>query len=161
MRQVALAPCSPFSVSRGPAPGERHPGPAVRASGSTPTWRRPRTRRTTPWSATACAPWNTWPLSAGPGSDVWYAHGIHFNDEELRELAQHRHRRGPLPHQQHEARLGRRPGPGDAAPGRPRGPGRGRLRQQRRLLPAGGAPGVLPAPPAHRQRRRPHRATTC
>ena len=21
------------------------------------------------------------------GPDVWYAHGIHFNDEELRELA--------------------------------------------------------------------------
>ena len=39
------------------------------------------------------------------GSDVWFAHGIHFNDEELRVLAKTGHRRGPLPHQQHEALL--------------------------------------------------------
>ncbi|CAN4031919.1 DUF5668 domain-containing protein, partial [Dysosmobacter welbionis] len=39
----------------------------------------------------------------------------------------HRHRRGPLPHQQHEVGLRRRPGAGDAGAGRPGGIGGGRL----------------------------------
>ena len=48
---------------------------------------------------------------------------------------QDRHRRGPLPHLQHEALLRRRPDPGDAGAGRSRGTGRGRQRLQRRLQP--------------------------
>ena len=85
------------------------------------------------------------------GSDVWFAHGIHFNDEELRVLAKNRHRRGSLPHQQHETLLRHRPDPGDAGAGRSRGTGRGRQRLQRRLQPYGGAAGGLPAPPPERQ----------
>ena len=34
--------------------------------GCTPTWRRPGTRSSTPWSGSACAPWPTWRRWAGP-----------------------------------------------------------------------------------------------
>lgn len=70
---------------------------------------------------------------------------------------QNRHRRGSLPHQQHEALLRHRPDPGDAGAGRSRGTGRGRQRLQRRLQPYGGAAGGLPAPPPERQPPGPHR----
>ena len=67
------------------------------------------------------------------GSDVWYAHGIHFNDDELKVLAATKTGVAPLSHQQHEALLRRCPDSQNAGAGRAGGACRGRLCQQRRL----------------------------
>lgn len=86
MRQVALAPCSPFSVS-----GELLRQSALLA-------RQYHVRLHTHVAETrdevnyTLSRYHMRPLeymaSLGwTGPDVWYAHGIHFNDEELRELA--------------------------------------------------------------------------
>jgi cytosine/adenosine deaminase-related metal-dependent hydrolase len=86
MRQVALAPCSPFSVSaellRQSAILARqyhvrlHTHVAETMDEERYTLEKYQMR---PLEYMASLGWT--------GSDVWYAHGIHFNDEELRELA--------------------------------------------------------------------------
>jgi len=86
MRQVALAPCSPFSVSgellRQSALLARqyhvrlHTHVAETKDEERYTMERFRMR---PLEYMASVGWT--------GEDVWYAHGIHFSDEELRELA--------------------------------------------------------------------------
>ena len=86
MRQIVLAPCSPFSVS-----GELLRQSAILA-------RQYGVRLHTHLCETkdeeryTLAHFGVRPLeymaSLGwTGNDVWYAHGIHFNDEELRELS--------------------------------------------------------------------------
>ena len=70
-------------------------------------------------------------------------HGIHFNDEELRELARTGTGVAHCPISNMKLALRRRPGAGDAGAGRPGGIGGGRLRQQRRVVPDGRAAGVL------------------
>lgn len=86
MRQVALAPCSPFSVSR----------ELLRQSAKLA--RQYHVRLHTHVAETkdeenfTLEKYQMRPLeymtSVGwTGPDVWYAHGIHFNNEELRELA--------------------------------------------------------------------------
>ena len=86
MRQIALAPCSPFSVS---ADLLRQSALLARQYGV-----RLHTHlcETKDEEAYMLAHHGVRPLefmaSLGwTGPDVWYAHGIHFNDEELRELA--------------------------------------------------------------------------
>ena len=54
--------------------------------------------------------------------DVWLAHGIHFNDDEVRRLGG-RHRRGALPVQQRPARVGAVPGHRPGRAGSPVGLG--------------------------------------
>ena len=86
MRQVTLAPCSPFSVSRellrqsallARQYGVRlHTHVAETRDEEHYTLERYHLR---PLEYMASLGWT--------GPDVWYAHGIHFNDEELRELA--------------------------------------------------------------------------
>ena len=86
MHQVALAPCSPFSVSRellrqsallARQYGVRlHTHVAETRDEEHYTLERYHLR---PLEYMASLGWT--------GPDVWYAHGIHFNDEELRELA--------------------------------------------------------------------------
>jgi 8-oxoguanine deaminase len=86
MRQVALAPCSPFSVT-----GDLMVGTADLA-------REKRVRLHTHLAETkdeeqyCMEKFNMRPLdymeSLGwLGKDVWFAHGIHFNDRELKRLA--------------------------------------------------------------------------
>ncbi|MCI2056853.1 MAG: 8-oxoguanine deaminase [Oscillibacter sp.] len=86
MHRVALAPCSPFSVSR------------ELLQESAKLARQYQVRLHTHVAETrdeenyTLAHYKMRPLeymaSVGwTGRDVWYAHGIHFNDEELRELA--------------------------------------------------------------------------
>lgn len=86
MRQIALAPCSPFSVT-----GELMKESAVLA-------RKYNVRLHTHLAETideedfTLEKFNMRPLeymeSLGwIGNDVWFAHGIHFNDEELKILA--------------------------------------------------------------------------
>lgn len=86
MRQVALAPCSPFSVSRELLRQSAllarqyhvrlHTHVAETRDEEQYTLRRYHMR---PLEYMASLGWT--------GPDVWYAHGIHFNGEELRELA--------------------------------------------------------------------------
>jgi cytosine/adenosine deaminase-related metal-dependent hydrolase len=87
MRQVALAPCSPFSVS-----GEllRQSAILARQYGVRLHTHLCETRDE---EAYMLARHGVRPLeymeSLGwVGPDVWYAHGIHFNDAELRRLAE-------------------------------------------------------------------------
>ena len=86
MRQVALAPCSPFSVSpellRQSALLARQYGVRLHT----------HLCETRDEERYMLEHYNMRPLefmaSLGwMGPDVWFAHGIHFNDEELRELA--------------------------------------------------------------------------
>ena len=87
MRRVALAPCSPFSVS----------SDLLRQSADLARQYHVRLHthlcETRDEEQYTLEKYNMRPLeymqSLGwLGSDVWYAHGIHFNDEELRLLAQ-------------------------------------------------------------------------
>ena len=86
MRRVALAPCSPFSVSpellRQSALLARQYGVRLHTHlCETLDEERYMLERNgvRPLEFMASLGWT--------GNDVWYAHGIHFNDEELRELA--------------------------------------------------------------------------
>lgn len=86
MRQVALAPCSPFSVSsellRQSAVLARQYGVRLHTHVAETKDEEQFTLEKfgmRPLAYMASLGWT--------GPDVWYAHGIHFNDEELRELA--------------------------------------------------------------------------
>ena len=86
MRQVALAPCSPFSVSgellRQSAILARQYGVRLHTHVAETKDEERYTlehHHMRPLEYMASLGWT--------GPDVWYAHGIHFNDGELRELA--------------------------------------------------------------------------
>ena len=87
MRQVALAPCSPFSVT----------GDLLRESAglarSLGVRLHTHVAETKDEEQFTLEKFGLRPLAymqslGWTGSDVWYAHGIHFNDEELRVLAE-------------------------------------------------------------------------
>lgn len=87
MRQVALAPCSPFSVSaellRQSAVLARQYGVRLHTHLCETLDEEAymlETRRMRPLEFMESLGW--------VGPDVWYAHGIHFNDAELRKLAE-------------------------------------------------------------------------
>ena len=86
MRQVALAPCSPFSVS-----GEllRQSAILARQYGVRLHTHLCETRDEEHYTLEhyGVRPLEYMASLGWTGPDVWYAHGIHFNDEELRELA--------------------------------------------------------------------------
>ena len=87
MHQVALAPCSPFSVS---ADLLRESAKLARSLG---VRLHTHLAETKDEEAYTTEHFHMRPLeymeSLGwTGHDVWYAHGIHFNDEELRFLAE-------------------------------------------------------------------------
>lgn len=85
--RCALAPCSPVLCLGGTSAAERHARAAVPCPPAHPPVRDERrgelyarTRGHAPAGFHADARW--------VGPDVWYAHGIHFNDEELKLLAE-------------------------------------------------------------------------
>ncbi|MCY9661929.1 8-oxoguanine deaminase [Paenibacillus chondroitinus] len=87
MRQVVLAPCSPFSVS---ADLMRESAALARAKGVRLHTHLAETKNE---EAYTLERFRMRPLAYMEsldwlGPDVWYAHGIHFNDEEMRLLAQ-------------------------------------------------------------------------
>ena len=86
MRQVVLAPCSPFSVS---SELLRQSAILARQYGVRLHTHLCETKDEERWTAEAhgVRPLEYMARLGWTGSDVWYAHGIHFNDEELRELA--------------------------------------------------------------------------
>ena len=86
MRQVALAPCSPFSVS---AELLRQSAILARQYGVRLHTHLCETKDEEDYMLLhhGVRPLEFMASLGWTGPDVWYAHGIHFNDEELRELA--------------------------------------------------------------------------
>ena len=86
MRQVALAPCSPFSVSPELL---RQSAILARQYGVRLHTHLCETRDEERYMLThhGVRPLEFMSSLGWTGPDVWFAHGIHFNDEELRELA--------------------------------------------------------------------------
>ena len=86
MRQVALAPCSPFSVS---AELLRQSAILARQYGVRLHTHLCETKDEERYMLThhGVRPLEFMASLGWTGPDVWYAHGIHFNGEELRELA--------------------------------------------------------------------------
>lgn len=86
MHQVALAPCSPFSVS-----GDllRESAALARALGVRLHTHLAETKDEEQFTLEkfGMRPLAYMESLGWVGSDVWYAHGIHFNDDELRHLA--------------------------------------------------------------------------
>ncbi len=86
MHQVALAPCSPFSVS-----GDllRESAVLARQLGVRLHTHLAETRDEEQFTLEkfGLRPLAYMESLGWVGSDVWYAHGIHFNDDELRHLA--------------------------------------------------------------------------
>jgi len=87
MRQMVLAPCSPFSVT-----GEllRQSAKLARSSGVRLHTHLAETRDETDYTLErfGMRPLAYMESLGWTGPDVWYAHGIHFNDEEIEVLAQ-------------------------------------------------------------------------
>lgn len=86
MRQVVLAPCSPFSVS---AELLRQSAILARQYGVRLHTHLCETKDEECWTLDnhGVRPLEYMATLDWTGSDVWYAHGIHFNTEELHELA--------------------------------------------------------------------------
>ncbi|MDO4478536.1 MAG: 8-oxoguanine deaminase [Lachnospiraceae bacterium] len=87
MKMVALAPCSPFSVSEDLL---RQSAILARDLGVRLHTHLCETKDEERYVAERCGmrPLAYMESLGWIGSDVWYAHGIHFNDEELRHLAE-------------------------------------------------------------------------
>ena len=83
MVRIALAPCSPFSVTRRADARDRRARPPRAACGCTPTWPRPSTRRSSASSASACRPVEYLEDLGWLGDDVWLAHCVHLDDAEI------------------------------------------------------------------------------
>ncbi len=86
MHRVALAPCSPFSVS---ADLLRESAQLARQYGVRLHTHLCETKDEEQFmlAREGIRPLEYMQRLGWTGSDVWFAHGIHFNDEELRELA--------------------------------------------------------------------------
>ena len=89
MHQIALAPCSPFSVS---ADLLRESAVLARQYGVRLHTHLCETKDEENYmlAREGVRPLEYMERLGWTGSDVWYAHGIHFNDEELRVLAKTR-----------------------------------------------------------------------
>ena len=148
MTRVVLGPCSPFSVSTDLLKESAKLARAYKVSLHThlcETWDEERYTlekyrlRPVAWMETL-----DW-----LGDDVWFAHAIHVDDDEIRQFASNGvgAARCPAPTCARLRDRAREEVPGGRREGRA---GRGRLRQQRRLeYPAGSAasPAAGPAPP--------------
>ena len=87
MHRIALAPCSPFSVS---ADLLRESAKLARAYGVRLHTHLCETKDEENYTleTVGMRPLSYMETLGWIGSDVWYAHGIHFNDEELNVLAE-------------------------------------------------------------------------
>ncbi len=86
MRQVALAPCSPFSVSKDLLRESALLARSYKVRLHTHLCETKDEEKYT-LSAFGMRPFDYMESLGWVGSDVWYAHGIHFNDSELERLA--------------------------------------------------------------------------
>ncbi len=87
MHRIALAPCSPFSVSADLLRESARLARAYHVRLHTHLCETLDEERFT-LETTGLRPLAYMETLGWVGSDVWYAHGIHFNDEELQLLAQ-------------------------------------------------------------------------
>ena len=129
-------PLLPFSVS-GTCSGKRQPGRDPGRAAAHPCSRDQGRGAVHPGEIRPAARG----LYAEPGldgPDVWYAHGIHFNDDELRILAETGTGVAHCPVSNMKLSSGVCRVPEHAAAGDARGAGGGWLGLQRRLQPAGG-----------------------
>ena len=152
MRRLALAPCSPFSVSaellRQSALLAREYGVRLHTHLCETMDEERYTLETVGLRPLAYMETLGW-----EGPDVWYAHGIHFNDSELQTLAETGTGICHCPVSNMKLSSGVARVPDMLALGVPVGLGGGRFGLQRRLQSVGGASGCLFAPPADRQRK--------
>ncbi len=129
MVRVALAPCSPFSVTpdlmRESAAMARSYGVRLHTHLAETLDEEQFCLETFGQRPVAYVESLGW-----TGDDVWHAHCVHMSDAEIAPVCPHRHRRGPLPQQQHAPGQRHRAGGGLAAERRAGRPGRGRLSQQ-------------------------------
>ena len=132
MTRVVLGPCSPFSVSTDLLKESAKLARAYKVSLHThlcETWDEERYTlekyrlRPVAWMETL----------GWLGNDVWFAHAVHVDDEEIQQFARSGVGNGALPLLQHAARLGDRARQEVHGGRRESRPGRGRVRQQRRL----------------------------
>ena len=98
MVRIALAPCSPFSVSPELMREIGRPGPPARRAPAHPPGRNPGRKRLLPARSTAAGPWIFWSRSDWLAPDVWLAHGIWFDGRGDRPSGPGRRRHRPLPH---------------------------------------------------------------
>ena len=141
MTQIVLAPCSPFSVTTSLLKDSAALARQYKVTLHTHLCETLDEERYT-LEHFQLRPVDWMETLGWLGDDVWFAHAIHVDDDEIRKFAATRLRRGALPVLQHAARLRHRADQeihGRRREGRPR---RRRLGQQRRLQhPAGGPPG--------------------
>ena len=104
MLRIAVAPCSPFSVTRGAHDASRPPWRAATACACTPTWPRPSRRRPSAVERFGVRPVEYLDDLDWLGPDVWLAHCVHLSPRGGRPLRRHRHLGGPLPVVQRAAR---------------------------------------------------------
>ena len=97
MLRIAVAPCSPFSVTGDLLAGSGAAGPRSAACGCTPTWPRRSTRTSTAAEHFGCTPVQYLDSLDWLGADVWLAHAVHLRRRGDRPAGRHRHRRGALP----------------------------------------------------------------
>ena len=152
MHTVALAPCSPFSVS---AELLRQSAILARQYGVRLHTHLCETKDEENFmlAREGVRPLAYMEKLGWLGSDVWFAHGIHFNDEELRLLAQTGAGVAHCPISNMKLASGVARIPEMLALGVP--VGLAVVRLQRRLQPDGGAAHGVPAPPAPQQQGRP------
>ena len=134
MLQIALAPCSPFSVSTGADERQRGAGAQFKGQGVRLHTHLAENDHDIAYSREK---FNRTPAQYAQdlgwlGDDVWHAHCVKLDDDGISPVRRQPHRRGALPVQQHAPGLGHCAGAPHARRRRARGPGRGRQRQQRR-----------------------------
>ena len=93
----------------GAAAAKRDPGAAIRRAAAHPSVRDEGRGALYVGAGRDAAPGVYAEPGLGSVRDVWYAHGIHFNDEELRLLAETGTGVCPLPHLQYEALIAASP----------------------------------------------------
>ena len=150
MIQIALAPCSPFSVTKeimaeSAAMAERHDVRLHTHLAETldeeDFCREVFGLRTVDYLESV----------GWLGTRTWLGHGIHFNDAEIARAGSRRHRRRTLPDLQHAPGLRQRPRPGTRRRGGAGGAGSGRIGVERCLKhDPRGAAGAVPAAAALR-----------
>ena len=114
MVRVALAPCSPFSVTPGADAPHRRAGRAARRPPAHPPRRGRRRGHLLPPSVYGCRTIEHFE-DVGWGTDrSWVAHCIYPNDDEIARLGGVGHRRRALPELEHDDRR-RRPRSGRAS----------------------------------------------
>ena len=110
MLRVAVAPCSPFSVT---AELLREAAALARRRGVLLHTHLAETLDEEKYCRErfGCTPVEYMESLGWLGPDVWFAHAVHLDDEAVAQDRRHRHRGGALPVLQRPSRLGHRPRP--------------------------------------------------